>query len=90
MVEIQKISPTAQLKGHRAPVLCLAYSQDSYLGPNMLASGAGKVTLLPIYKTHTRSHAANQEDKTCRLWDLRQLRAIKGITGLEEAVCLKM
>ncbi|KAI8062177.1 WD40-repeat-containing domain protein [Gongronella butleri] len=34
------LAPLAQLKGHTAPVLCLAHQKDTTLGQNILASGA--------------------------------------------------
>ncbi|ORX57412.1 WD40 repeat-like protein [Hesseltinella vesiculosa] len=60
------LTPSQQLKGHTAPVLCLAHQKESCLGPSVLASGA--------------------EDNTCRLWDLRTHRAVKGIKNLDDPV----
>ncbi|KAI7848994.1 WD40-repeat-containing domain protein [Circinella umbellata] len=60
------LTPSAQLNGHKAPVLCAKYAEESSLGSNILASGS--------------------EDQTCRLWDLRQSRVVKGIQKLEDAV----
>ncbi|KAI8340517.1 WD40-repeat-containing domain protein [Chlamydoabsidia padenii] len=60
------LQPTAQLKGHTEPVLCVKYAKDTFLGEHVLASGS--------------------EDNTCRLWDIRTQRAVKGIKGLQDPV----
>ncbi|CEJ01300.1 hypothetical protein RMCBS344292_15332 [Rhizopus microsporus] len=60
------IKPLHELKGHKAPVLTLDYSDKTFFGDNTLASGS--------------------EDKTCRLWDLRTNKVIKGIHKLDNPV----
>ncbi|KAI9021400.1 WD40-repeat-containing domain protein [Phycomyces nitens] len=60
------LTPIARLNGHKAPVICLKYAKQSFLGENLLASGS--------------------EDNTCRIWDLRSSRAVKGIQNLNDPV----
>ncbi|SAM09508.1 hypothetical protein [Absidia glauca] len=60
------LQPTAHLKGHSQPVLCVKYAKDTFLGEHALASGS--------------------EDNTCRIWDTRTQRAVKGIKGLQDPV----
>ena len=37
------LTPSARLNGHKAPVLCAKYAEESLLGPDILASGSGSL-----------------------------------------------
>ncbi|KAL0074693.1 WD40-repeat-containing domain protein [Phycomyces blakesleeanus] len=60
------LTPIVKLDGHKAPVICLKYAKQSFLGEHLLASGS--------------------EDNTCRIWDLRSSRVVKGIQNLNSPV----
>lgn len=38
---IKEIEPLYELKGHKSPVISLAYSEKSAIGDSVLASGSG-------------------------------------------------
>lgn len=51
------LQPKIQLKGHTAPVLCVKYAKDTFLGSDILASGSGKNNKLKKNKNHSFYHS---------------------------------
>lgn len=88
-MSIKGIHPLHSLKGHQAPVLTVEYAKDSFLGQYLLASGSGNDRIRQ--ETWLLLTADISEDNTCRIWDLRSKKVLKGIKNLDApvSICLE-
>lgn len=87
-MSIKGISPLHSLKGHQAPVITVEYAKTSFLGQDLLASGSG--TCMIYQETMSLLTSDISEDNTCRIWDLKSRKVLKGVKNLDAPVSIHL